>query len=73
MYKIDNFNRSLAIERYVEDIVCPLHLLEAKEMLKDFLRNQKNSLSDHELENEISRHDPLLLNDIYSQELYVKE
>lgn len=73
MNKIDHYNRSLAINRYVEDIVGPLHLLECKEMLKDLLRNQKMELSDEELEIEISRHDPLLLTDIYAEELYVNE
>lgn len=73
MNKIDNYNRSLAISRYVEDIVAPLHLLDAKEMLKDLLRNQKMELGNDELEIEISRHDPGLLADIYSEEIYAGE
>lgn len=71
MNKIDQFNRHYVIDRYVEDIVSPLHLLEAKEMLKNLLRLQKNEYGNAELENEISRHDPGLLADIYSEELYV--
>lgn len=70
MNKLDNFNRNLAIERYSEDIVGPLHLLECKEMLKDYIRMQKAGLSNEELEAEIQRHDPELLVDIYAQELY---
>lgn len=69
MNKLDSYNRNLAIERYVQDIVHPLHLLEAKEMLKDLLRDKKRELSNSELESEISRHDPGLLRDIYSEEL----
>lgn len=69
MNKIDSYNRNLAVERYVEDIVAPLHLLECKEMLKDLLRWQKRELSNSELEIEISRHDPGLLSDIYSEEI----
>ena len=37
MNKIDNYNRNLAITRYVDDIVAPLHYLEAKELLKELL------------------------------------
>lgn len=73
MNKIDHYNRNLAINRYVEDIVSPLHLLECKEMLRDLLHSQKMELSNDELETEIARHDPLLLSDIYAQELYVNE
>lgn len=70
MNKIDNYNRNLAINRYVDDIVAPLHYLEAKEMLKELLLIQKRQLSNEELENEIMRHDSGLFTDIYSQELY---
>lgn len=73
MNKIDNYNRNLAISRYVEDIVAPLHLLDAKEMLKEYLRTQKAGLGNDELENEILRHDPNLLTDIYSEECYIGE
>lgn len=73
MNKIDNFNRTLIINRYIDDIVSPLHLLEAKEMLRDLLRLQKAELGNEELEIEISRHDPDLLADIYTEELYAKQ
>lgn len=73
MNKIDSYNRNLAVERYVEDIVSPLHLLEAKEMLRDLLRWQKRELSNSELEIEISRHDPGLLSDIYSEEIETRK
>lgn len=71
MNKIDNYNRNLAINRYVEDIVAPLHLLECKEMLKDYIRMQKTGLGNDELEQEIQRHDPGLLADIYTEECYI--
>ena len=70
MYKIDNYNRNLAIKRYVDDIVAPLHYLEAKELLKELLLNQKKELGNAELEEEIRRHDFGLLTDIYTDELY---
>lgn len=70
MNKIDNYNRNLAIKRYVEDIVAPLHYLEAKEMLLGLLTTQKNELSNEELEQEIMRHDSGLFTDIYTHELY---
>lgn len=70
MNKIDNYNRSLAIQRYVNDIVAPLHYLEAKEMLVSLLTVQKAELSNEELEQEIQRHDSGLFTDIYSHELY---
>lgn len=73
MNKIDNFNRNLAIERYVEDLVAPMHLLDCKETLKDYMRMQKAGLGNDELEEEIRRHDPGLLADIYSQELYANK
>jgi hypothetical protein len=69
MYKIDSFNREMIIERYVTDIVGDLHFLETKEMLKNFLIDKKRSLSNDELEIEITRHDPLLLSDIYLEEI----
>jgi hypothetical protein len=69
MYKIDSFNREMIIERYVTDIVGDLHFLETKEMLKKFLIDKKRSLSNDELEIEITRHDPLLLSDIYLEEI----
>lgn len=68
MYKIDNFNRELVIERYVDDIVGNLHFIEVKEKLKDCLLQQKYNLSDEDLEFEIMRHDPGLLTDIYLEE-----
>lgn len=68
MYKIDNFNRELVIERYVDDIVGSLHFIEVKEKLKDCLLQQKYNLSDEDLEFEIMRHDPGLLTDIYLEE-----
>lgn len=72
MNKIDNFNRNSAIETYVQDIVNPLHSLECKEMLKDYVRMQKAGLSNEELEEEMQRHDPGLLRDLYEQELYIR-
>lgn len=70
MNKIDNYNRNLAVTRYVDDIVAPLHYLEAKELLKELLTNQKKELSNSELEEEIMRHDSGLFTDIYTHELY---
>lgn len=69
MYKIDNFNRDLIIERYVDDIVGGLHFLEVKERLKSCLLQQKQSLTNDELEIEISRHDPNVLVDLYIEEM----
>jgi hypothetical protein len=68
MYKIDNFNKDLITERYVDDIVGKLHFLEIKERLKDCLIKQKCNLSNEDLELEIMRHDPGLLTDIYLEE-----
>lgn len=69
MYKIDNFNRGIIIERYVDDIVGGLHFLETKERLKDCLLQQKYQLDNEDLEIEIMRHDPGLLTDIYIEEI----
>lgn len=69
MNKIDNFNRNMVIERYVDDIVGGLHFLETKEKLKDCLLCQKQQMSDDDLETEIMRHDPGLLTDIYIEEM----
>ncbi|NBW23722.1 MAG: hypothetical protein EBR82_88835 [Caulobacteraceae bacterium] len=69
MYKVDSFNREMIIERYVTDIVGDLHFLETKEMLKNCLIDKKRSLSNDDLEIEIMRHDPLLLSDIYLEEI----
>lgn len=69
MYKIDSFNRDIAIERYVTDIVGGLHFLETKEKLKELLLEEKHKLSNNELEYEIARHDPGLLSDIYMEEI----
>lgn len=69
MYKIDNFNRELIIERYVDDIVGGLHFLETKERLKDCLLQQKHQLNNDDLEVEIMRHDPGLLTDIYLEQM----
>ena len=69
MYKVDSFNRETIIERYVTDIVGDLHFLETKEMLKNCLIDKKRSLSNDDLEIEIMRHDPLLLSDIYLEEI----
>lgn len=69
MYKIDNYNRNYVIERYVDDIVGSMHFLDIKSRLKDFLLQDKYSLSNEELEYEIMRHDPSLMSDIYIEEL----
>lgn len=69
MYKIDNFNRGIIIERYVDDIVGGMHFLETKERLKDCLLHQKHQLDNEDLEVEIMRHDPGLLTDIYIEEI----
>ena len=69
MYKVDNFNRELIIERYVDDIVGGLHFLEIKERLKDCLLQQKHTLNNDDLEVEIMRHDPGLLTDIYLESI----
>lgn len=69
MYKIDNYNRAIAIDRYVTDVVGGLHFLETKEMLKDSLIEKKQQLSDEDLEYEIMRHDPQILSDIYIEEI----
>lgn len=69
MNKIDNYNRNVIIERYVDDIVGGLHFLEVKEHLKDCLLKDKHSMMNDELEIEIMRHDPKLLRDIYIEEM----
>lgn len=69
MNKIDSFNRETVIERYVTDIVGGLHFLETKEMLKDLLLERKRELDNEELEHEIMRHDPMLMTDIYIEEI----
>jgi hypothetical protein len=69
MYKIDHYNRNCVIERYVDDIVGGMHFLEIKSRLKDYMLQEKHSLSNEELESEIMRHDPSLMSDIYIEEL----
>jgi len=69
MYKIDNSNRDLIIERYVDDIVGGLHFLEVKERLKALLIKEKMTLDNDYLEIEVQRHDPNLLVDIYLEEI----
>jgi hypothetical protein len=69
MNKIDNFNREMVIDRYVTDIVGSLHFLETKEMLKEYLMEKKRQLDNEELEYEIMRHDPMLMTDIYIEEI----
>jgi len=69
MYKIDNFNRDVVIERYVDDIVGGLHFLDVKERLKACLIDQKNRVANDLLEVEIARHDPNLLRDLYIEEM----
>lgn len=69
MYKIDSFNRNYIIERYVDDIVGQMHFLDIKSRLKDYLLAEKFQLTNEDLENEISRHDPQLLSDIYIEEI----
>ena len=69
MYKIDNFNKELIVERYVDDIVGRLNFIEVKEKLKDCILQQKYNLSNEDLEFEIMRHDPGLLADIYFEEV----
>lgn len=69
MNKIDYYNREMIIERYVDDIVGGLHFLETKEMLKSCLLEKKRQLDNDELETEIMRHDPLLMTDIYIEEI----
>jgi hypothetical protein len=69
MYKIDSFNRNYVIERYVDDIVGGMHFLDIKARLKDYLLAEKLQLTNDELENEIARHDPQLLSDIYIEEI----
>lgn len=69
MYKIDNFNRGIILERYVDDIVGGLHFLDIKERLKDCLLKEKANLNNEDLEMEIMRHDPGLLTDIYIEQM----
>lgn len=69
MYKIDNFNRGIILERYIDDIVGGLHFLDARERLKDCLLKEKNDLNNEDLEVEIMRHDPGLLTDIYIEQM----
>ena len=69
MYKIDNFNRGIILERYVDDIVGGLHFLDIKERLKDLLLKEKAGLTNDDLETEIMRHDPGLLTDIYIEQM----
>lgn len=69
MYKIDNYNRSYIIERYVTDIVGGMNFLDIKSRLKDKLLEEKHNLTNEELEYEIMRHDPNLLSDIYIEEM----
>jgi hypothetical protein len=69
MNKIDSYNRDIAIERYIDDIVGSMHFLEVKERLKDCLLKEKNQLPNDDLEIEIMRHDPGLLTDIYIEEI----
>lgn len=69
MYKIDNFNRGIILERYIDDIVGGLHFLDTKERLKDCLLKEKSELTNDDLEIEIMRHDPGLLTDIYIEQM----
>jgi hypothetical protein len=69
MYKIDNYNRSYVVERYVDDVVGDLHFLDIKAKLKNYLLQEKHNLTNEELEHEVMRHDPQLLSDIYFEEI----
>ena len=69
MYKVDDYNRDQIIERYATDIVGGLHFLDCKEMLKNCLIDKKQQLDNEELEIEIMRHDPMLMTDIYIEEI----
>ena len=69
MYKIDDFNREIIIDRYVDDIIGNLHFLETKELLKDHLLTEKHKLTNEELEYEVTRHAPEILSDIYIEEM----
>jgi hypothetical protein len=69
MNKIDNYNRDIIIERYVDDIVGGMHFLEVKEYLKELLLKKKRKMSSDDLEIEIMRHDPNILRDIYIESM----
>lgn len=69
MYKINDFNRDIIIERYVTDIVGGLHFIETKEMLRDLLLEKKYKLDNESLEEEIMRYDPGLMTDVYLEEI----
>lgn len=65
MCSINYFDREVVLERYVDDIVGGMNFLEIKEKLKEYLLNEKREKSIEDLEIEILREDPRLINDLY--------
>lgn len=65
MCSISYFDKDLLIERYVDDIVGNMHFLEIKEKLKEYLLDEKKQMSLDDLEIEILREDPKLINELY--------
>lgn len=53
MCVINDWNRQAVQSRYVDSIIANLDFMEIRELLRDYLHNEKNHYSHEELEDEI--------------------
>jgi hypothetical protein len=68
MYKIDHFNRNKILLEYIDSILETKSDSEIRDMAKKLLIETKGNLSNIKLENEIMRHFPYILINIYISE-----
>lgn len=68
-FTIENYNRDYVQQEYVDYIVGSMDFLEARTMLKEYILQDKDNLSNKELEREIRLLAPNVLYDTLTDEL----
>lgn len=70
---IDDFNRTEIQRKYIDHMIGKMDFMEIKRELWNYINQNKNRYSNYSLELEISRDAPIILGDIVSGSLHLKD
>ena len=70
---VDDFNRTEIQRKYIDHLVGKMDFMEIKRELWNYINRDKNRYSNYSLELEISRDAPIILGDIVTGSLHLKD
>lgn len=70
---VDDFNRTEIQRKYIDHLIGKMDFMEIKRELWNYINRDKNRYSNYSLELEISRDAPIILGDIVTGSLHLKD